>query len=78
MLIDQYLKHTKYYYVVTEGNRSLSLQFIIYGSYYATISVLFLIRGTYTACAHHYYPEKTEAKEQENEPSVEVIAAERF
>ncbi|XP_029922228.1 solute carrier family 19 member 3b [Myripristis murdjan] len=53
-------------------------QFIIYGSYYATISVLFLIRGTYTACAYHYYPEKTEAKEQENEPSVEAIAAERF
>uniref|UniRef100_A0A667XJ94 Solute carrier family 19 member 3 n=1 Tax=Myripristis murdjan TaxID=586833 RepID=A0A667XJ94_9TELE len=51
-------------------------QFIIYGSYYATISVLFLIRGTYTACAYHYYPEKTEAKEQENEPSVEAIAAE--
>ncbi|XP_030621041.1 solute carrier family 19 member 3b [Chanos chanos] len=28
-------------------------QFIIYGSYYAAISLLFLIRGMYTACGHH-------------------------
>ncbi|KAI3354391.1 hypothetical protein L3Q82_018914, partial [Scortum barcoo] len=27
-------------------------QFIVYGSYYAVISVLFLIRGTYTACVN--------------------------
>ncbi|XP_056138871.1 uncharacterized protein LOC130115285 [Lampris incognitus] len=28
-------------------------QFIIYGSYYAAISALFLIRGTYTVCTYH-------------------------
>nr|XP_057936874.1 thiamine transporter 2-like isoform X2 [Doryrhamphus excisus] len=31
-------------------------QFIIYGIYYAVISVLFLIRGTYTACTIHCSP----------------------
>ncbi|XP_039987234.1 solute carrier family 19 member 3b [Xiphias gladius] len=50
-------------------------QFIIYGSYYAAISVLFLIRGTYTACVNHS-PGQTRTKEQES--SVEVISAERF
>ncbi|KAM4627516.1 solute carrier family 19 member 3b [Polymixia lowei] len=53
-------------------------QFIIYGSYYTVISVLFLIRGTYTACAHHCYPEQAETKEQQQEPSVEVLYAECF
>ncbi|XP_071772485.2 solute carrier family 19 member 3b [Centroberyx gerrardi] len=64
--------------VVDEAALGLDIvtQFIIYGSYYATISVLFLIRGTYTACAYHYNPEQTEAKEQEHEH--EVISAERF
>ncbi|KAG8002111.1 Thiamine transporter 2, partial [Nibea albiflora] len=45
-------------------------QFIIYGSYYALISVLFLIRGTYTAWTSQRNPEHTENTEQE--PSVEV------
>ncbi|XP_027135911.1 solute carrier family 19 member 3b isoform X2 [Larimichthys crocea] len=51
-------------------------QFIIYGSYYALISVLFLIRGTYTACTTQRNPEYTENKEQET--SVEVISVEHF
>ncbi|XP_040902727.1 solute carrier family 19 member 3b [Toxotes jaculatrix] len=51
-------------------------QFIVYGSYYAAISVLFLIRGTYTACVNCHSPGQTGAKEQE--PSAEVISAERF
>ncbi|XP_029026605.1 solute carrier family 19 member 3b [Betta splendens] len=49
-------------------------QFIIYGIYYAVISILFLIRGTYTACAHG-----CGAPEQREAPvPTEVIAAERF
>uniref|UniRef100_A0A3Q3W617 Uncharacterized protein n=1 Tax=Mola mola TaxID=94237 RepID=A0A3Q3W617_MOLML len=44
-------------------------QFIIYGSYYAVISVLFLIRGTYTACVNHRRSEHTEEKGQEPSPS---------
>uniref|UniRef100_A0A3B4ZQR0 Thiamine transporter 2-like n=1 Tax=Stegastes partitus TaxID=144197 RepID=A0A3B4ZQR0_9TELE len=51
-------------------------QFIIYGSYYAVISLLFLIRGTYTAFVNHCYPEHTDAKGPESK--VEVISAERF
>uniref|UniRef100_A0A3P8TPD7 Solute carrier family 19 member 3b n=1 Tax=Amphiprion percula TaxID=161767 RepID=A0A3P8TPD7_AMPPE len=51
-------------------------QFIIYGSYYAFISLLFLIRGTYTVCIHQCYPEHTDAKEPKS--SVEVISAERL
>lgn len=57
-----------------KDDRSLSLQFIIYGSYYAVISVLFLTRGTYTAYVnHHSHPEQKKAKEP-----TEVIFAERF
>ncbi|XP_022048275.2 solute carrier family 19 member 3b [Acanthochromis polyacanthus] len=52
-------------------------QFIIYGSYYAVISLLFLIRGTYTACIHQCYPEHTDAKGSP-ESGVEVIAAQRL
>ncbi|XP_054650887.1 thiamine transporter 2-like [Dunckerocampus dactyliophorus] len=49
-------------------------QFIIYGSYYAVISVLFLIRGTYTACTKHSSPGPSDPK-----PTVEgVITAESF
>ncbi|XP_028275819.1 solute carrier family 19 member 3b [Parambassis ranga] len=44
-------------------------QFIIYGSYYGVISLLFLIRGTYTACVRHRCSEAS---------SVVVISAERF
>ncbi|KAA8593943.1 hypothetical protein FQN60_004777 [Etheostoma spectabile] len=40
--------------------------FIIYGSYYAVISMLFLIRGTYTACKNQRNPEHTETKELES------------
>lgn len=53
----------------------LSLQFIVYGSYYAVISVLFLIRGSYTACTFQRNPEPTDTNE---EPRVEVISAEHF
>ncbi|XP_068571778.1 solute carrier family 19 member 3b isoform X1 [Cebidichthys violaceus] len=64
--------------VVDEAALGLDIvtQFIIYGSYYAIISVLFLIRGTYTACINQRNPEHTETKEQES--SVEVISTERF
>uniref|UniRef100_A0A672Z0R1 Thiamine transporter 2-like n=1 Tax=Sphaeramia orbicularis TaxID=375764 RepID=A0A672Z0R1_9TELE len=54
-------------------------QFIIYGSYYAVISVLFLIRGTYTACVRQqHHSEQTGMKDQEHETGVEVISAEHF
>lgn len=59
-----------------EDDWGLSLQFLVYGSYYAIISVLFLIRGTYTACKNQCKPEPIETMEQES--SVEVIFAERF
>ncbi|XP_044059336.1 solute carrier family 19 member 3b isoform X2 [Siniperca chuatsi] len=64
--------------VVDEAALGLDIvtQFIIYGSYYAVISVLFLVRGTYTACVRQRSPEQRETKEQES--SVEVISAERF
>ncbi|XP_070761537.1 solute carrier family 19 member 3b [Enoplosus armatus] len=64
--------------VVDEAALGLDIvtQFIIYGSYYAIISMLFLVRGTYTACVNQRSPEHTETKEQES--SVEVISAERF
>nr|XP_020455983.1 thiamine transporter 2-like isoform X2 [Monopterus albus] len=50
-------------------------QFIIYGSYYAVISLLFLIRGAYTASVNCH---SAEQKETRQESSVEVIATERF
>ncbi|KAM8902338.1 solute carrier family 19 member 3b [Spinachia spinachia] len=51
-------------------------QFIVYGSYYATISVLFLIRGTYTACITRGRPEHAETTGPES--SVEVLSADRL
>ncbi|KAM6987352.1 solute carrier family 19 member 3b [Tautogolabrus adspersus] len=64
--------------VVDEAALGLDIvtQFIIYGSYYAAISVLFLIRGTYTACVNRCGPDHSETKELE--PNVEVISAERL
>ncbi|XP_041797051.1 solute carrier family 19 member 3b [Chelmon rostratus] len=64
--------------VVDEAALGLDIvtQFIVYGGYYAVISVLFLIRGTYTACANQRNPEQRDAKEHEH--SVEVISTERF
>uniref|UniRef100_A0A3Q2X141 Solute carrier family 19 member 3b n=1 Tax=Haplochromis burtoni TaxID=8153 RepID=A0A3Q2X141_HAPBU len=64
--------------VVDEAALGLDIvtQFIIYGSYYAVISLLFLIRGTYTACVNKPCPRHTEAKEPECVE--EVIAAEYF
>lgn len=56
--------------------RLSALQFIIYGSYYAVISLLFLIRGTYTACVNKPCLRHTEDKEPECVE--EVIAAERL
>ncbi|TRY94197.1 hypothetical protein DNTS_027587 [Danionella cerebrum] len=32
----------------------IKTQFLVYGGYYSTISVLFLVQGIYTACKHHY------------------------
>ncbi|XP_010896991.2 solute carrier family 19 member 3b [Esox lucius] len=49
-------------------------QFIIYGSYYAAISVLFLIRGMYTACAHYSAADQ----ELEQQPKVEELSSEHF
>uniref|UniRef100_A0A3P8NUY4 Uncharacterized protein n=1 Tax=Astatotilapia calliptera TaxID=8154 RepID=A0A3P8NUY4_ASTCA len=64
--------------VVDEAALGLDIvtQFIIYGSYYAVISLLFLIRGTYTACVNKPCLRHTEAKEPECVE--EVIAAERL
>lgn len=31
---------------------NLLLQFLVYGGYYSTISVLFLLQGLYTICKH--------------------------
>ncbi|CAK6965232.1 solute carrier family 19 member 3b [Scomber scombrus] len=64
--------------VVDEAALGLDIvtQFIIYGSYYAVISVLFLIRGTYTACVNRHHPEKADARDQET--SKEVISVEYF
>ncbi|XP_061683388.1 thiamine transporter 1-like [Syngnathoides biaculeatus] len=53
-------------------------QFIIYGSYHAVISVLFLIRGTYTACAKWHTPEPPHNKQKELENSVAVIHEQAF
>uniref|UniRef100_A0A8C2ZLZ2 Solute carrier family 19 member 3b n=1 Tax=Cyclopterus lumpus TaxID=8103 RepID=A0A8C2ZLZ2_CYCLU len=63
--------------VVDEAVLGLDIvtQFIIYGSYYAIISVLFLIRGTFTACKNQRKPEHPETTEKES--SVEVIFAEQ-
>ncbi|XP_041849951.1 solute carrier family 19 member 3b [Melanotaenia boesemani] len=54
--------------VVDEAALGLDIvtQFIVYGSYYAAISLLFLLRGTYTACVNQRLPQHTEAKEQES------------
>lgn len=64
--------------VVDEAALGLDIvtQFIIYGSYYAVISVLFLIRGTYTAYVNQRNPEHTGTKDQQL--SVEVISSEHF
>ncbi|KAK7883344.1 hypothetical protein WMY93_029518 [Mugilogobius chulae] len=42
-------------------------QFIIYGSYYAVISVLFLIRGMYTACTNQNCSEEKESQVKQQE-----------
>ncbi|XP_030600970.1 solute carrier family 19 member 3b [Archocentrus centrarchus] len=64
--------------VVDEAALGLDIvtQFIIYGSYYVVISVLFLIRGIYTACVNKCCPGNTQAKEHES--GLEVIAAQRL
>ncbi|CAG6005230.1 unnamed protein product [Menidia menidia] len=53
--------------VVDESALGLDIvtQFIVYGSYYTCISLLFLIRGTYTACITYCRTEDKEATEQE-------------
>ncbi|XP_037534423.1 solute carrier family 19 member 3b [Nematolebias whitei] len=59
--------------VVDEAALGLDIvkQFIIYGSYYAAISFLFLIRGTYIACVRNSEP-------KEPGSGVVVISSERF
>ncbi|XP_034024033.1 solute carrier family 19 member 3b [Thalassophryne amazonica] len=61
--------------VVDEAALGLDIvtQFIMYGSYYGVISVLFLIRGSYTACVN-----RAGAKQQEREPGVDMIFEEHF
>ncbi|XP_077396634.1 solute carrier family 19 member 3b [Festucalex cinctus] len=51
-------------------------QFLIYGIYHAVISVLFLIRGTYTACTKRSTPEPPDNLQKDN--IVEVIYEEPF
>ncbi|XP_015228195.1 PREDICTED: thiamine transporter 2-like [Cyprinodon variegatus] len=60
--------------VVDEAALGLDIvtQFIIYGSYYGVISVVFLIRGTYTAWVHHRSLDRTEPREKQQD--VEVIS----
>ncbi|KAL0972947.1 hypothetical protein UPYG_G00196820 [Umbra pygmaea] len=53
-------------------------QFIIYGSYYAAISVVFLIRGMYTVCAHYYRPESRLDQELKQKPKMVVLSSEQF
>ncbi|XP_019741564.1 thiamine transporter 2 [Hippocampus comes] len=48
-------------------------QFIIYGIYHAVISVLFLIRGTYTACTKRSTPEPPDNLPKERKNPVQVI-----
>ncbi|KAM9318653.1 solute carrier family 19 member 3b [Pholidichthys leucotaenia] len=64
--------------VVDEAALGLDIvtQFIIYGSYYAVISLLFLIRGTYTACGNQCCPVRSE--DETPESGVGVISAEHF
>ncbi|XP_041662128.1 solute carrier family 19 member 3b [Cheilinus undulatus] len=64
--------------VVDEAALGLDIvtQFIIYGSYYAAISLLFLVRGTYTAWRSRCGPEDPQTREQES--GEEVMSAERF
>ncbi|XP_054599386.1 solute carrier family 19 member 3b [Nothobranchius furzeri] len=50
--------------------------FIIYGSYYAAISLLFLIRGIYSVCLHHQLSSDHESNGPENR--MEVVSAEHF
>ncbi|XP_067364841.1 solute carrier family 19 member 3b [Channa argus] len=62
--------------VVDEAALGLKIvtQFIIYGSYYAAISVLFLTRGTYTACVNYH---SHSGQKEASRPSG-VISSERF
>ncbi|KAM8854231.1 solute carrier family 19 member 3b [Synchiropus picturatus] len=64
--------------VVDEAALGLDIvtQFLIYGSYYAVISVLFLIRGAYTACVNRQAPPGTQDKVTGG--SAEVIHADRL
>ncbi|XP_068172765.1 thiamine transporter 1-like [Antennarius striatus] len=61
--------------VVDEAVLGLDIvtQFLIYGGYYGVISVLFLVRGIYSACANYRNHER---KEQEG--GAEVTFVERF
>ncbi|XP_061924310.1 solute carrier family 19 member 3b [Entelurus aequoreus] len=52
-------------------------QFIIYGSYHAAISALFMIRGVYTVCATPSSPGPSDM-EKERDDTAEVIYAESF
>uniref|UniRef100_A0A8C8GLQ1 Uncharacterized protein n=1 Tax=Oncorhynchus tshawytscha TaxID=74940 RepID=A0A8C8GLQ1_ONCTS len=51
--------------VVEETALGLDI-FVVYGSYYAAISELFLIRGMYTVCAHPCRPKQSRVREQTN------------
>ncbi|CAL8346311.1 unnamed protein product [Arctogadus glacialis] len=67
--------------VVDEKGLGLDIvtQFIVYGSYYGAISVVFLTRGIYTASTHARCPGQTDTKEPKPEPSVDILNAdERF
>ncbi|XP_061923207.1 thiamine transporter 2-like [Entelurus aequoreus] len=55
----------------------IETQFIIYGSYHAAISALFMIRGVYTVCATPSSPGPSDM-EKERDDTAEVIYAESF
>ncbi|KAJ7995181.1 hypothetical protein DPEC_G00241890 [Dallia pectoralis] len=53
-------------------------QFIIYGCYYAAISVIFLIRGMYTAFTHHHRPDSATEQKQKQQPNVKELSSVQF
>ncbi|XP_036393519.1 solute carrier family 19 member 3b [Megalops cyprinoides] len=53
-------------------------QFIIYGCYYAAISLLFLVRGSYTASQHHCRPGQASGQDLKEDVAVEVLSSARL
>ncbi|KAJ8397289.1 hypothetical protein AAFF_G00441230 [Aldrovandia affinis] len=66
--------------VVDDSGLGLDIvtQFIIYGSYYAAISLLFLVRGAYTAGRHHCGTGQASVQDQKEDPGAEVLSSVQF